>query len=130
MRATHMWGRRGVETYALSGIDIALWNLMGKTAEQPVHPGTVGGAEARTYGEMPGMTPVGVGRRVWSTPRRMDLGQFLDEIAVEEGPGVTEEQAGAHTLAALSVLRDIVPDKEYRDKVAQLPKEYSAILPG
>jgi D-galactarolactone cycloisomerase len=37
MRATHMWGRRGVETYALSGIDIALWDLMGKTAEQPVH---------------------------------------------------------------------------------------------
>ncbi|AEB44410.1 mandelate racemase/muconate lactonizing protein [Micromonospora maris AB-18-032] len=37
MRATHMWGRRGVETYALSGMDIALWDLMGKTAEQPVH---------------------------------------------------------------------------------------------
>lgn len=37
MRATHMWGRRGVETYALSGIDIALWDLMGKTAGQPVH---------------------------------------------------------------------------------------------
>ena len=37
MRATHMWGRRGVETYALSGIDIALWDIMGKIAEQPVH---------------------------------------------------------------------------------------------
>ena len=37
MRATHMWGRRGVETYALSGIDIALWDLMGKLTEQPVH---------------------------------------------------------------------------------------------
>ncbi|MDQ1621015.1 MAG: hypothetical protein QOE19_3584 [Actinomycetota bacterium] len=37
MRATHMWGRRGVETYALSGIDIALWDLMGKMTSQPVH---------------------------------------------------------------------------------------------
>lgn len=37
MRATHMWGRRGIETYALSGIDIALWDLMGKITEQPVH---------------------------------------------------------------------------------------------
>jgi L-alanine-DL-glutamate epimerase-like enolase superfamily enzyme len=37
MRATHMWGRRGVETYALSGIDIALWDLFGKITTQPVH---------------------------------------------------------------------------------------------
>lgn len=37
MRATHMWGRRGVETYALSGIDIALWDLFGKITSQPVH---------------------------------------------------------------------------------------------
>jgi D-galactarolactone cycloisomerase len=35
--ATHMWGRRGVETYALSGIDIALWDLLGKITEQPVY---------------------------------------------------------------------------------------------
>ncbi|GAB2455626.1 mandelate racemase/muconate lactonizing enzyme family protein [Nocardioides hungaricus] len=37
MRSTHMWGRRGVETYALSGIDMALWDLLGKITEQPVH---------------------------------------------------------------------------------------------
>lgn len=37
MRATHMWGRRGIETYALSGIDIALWDLLGKITEEPVH---------------------------------------------------------------------------------------------
>lgn len=37
MRATHMWGRRGIETYALSGIDIALWDLFGKITNQPVH---------------------------------------------------------------------------------------------
>jgi L-alanine-DL-glutamate epimerase-like enolase superfamily enzyme len=35
--ATHMWGRRGIETYAVSGIDIALWDLMGKIAGQPVY---------------------------------------------------------------------------------------------
>ena len=37
MRATHMWGRRGIETYALSGIDIALWDLLGKITDLPVH---------------------------------------------------------------------------------------------
>lgn len=35
--ATHMWGRRGIETYAVSGIDIALWDILGKVAEQPVY---------------------------------------------------------------------------------------------
>lgn len=35
--ATHMWGRRGVETYAVSGVDIALWDLLGKIAGQPVY---------------------------------------------------------------------------------------------
>ena len=36
-RLTHLWGRRGVETYAISGIDIALWDLLGKVANQPVY---------------------------------------------------------------------------------------------
>lgn len=35
--ATHMWGRRGIETYAVSGIDIALWDLLGRVTDQPVH---------------------------------------------------------------------------------------------
>jgi L-alanine-DL-glutamate epimerase-like enolase superfamily enzyme len=34
--ATHTWGRKGMETYALSGVDIALWDLLGKVTGQPV----------------------------------------------------------------------------------------------
>lgn len=61
--------------------------------------------------------------------RRMSLDQFLDEVAVHEGPGVSREEARPHGLAVLSVLRDAVTDKEFSDTVAQLPKDYEAILP-
>jgi L-alanine-DL-glutamate epimerase-like enolase superfamily enzyme len=34
---THMWGRRGMETYAISGIEIALWDIIGKACGKPVY---------------------------------------------------------------------------------------------
>ena len=47
MTATHIWdhlyhissiyGRRGLVIYALSGIDLALWDLCGKILDQPVY---------------------------------------------------------------------------------------------
>ena len=36
-KATHKWGRRGMETYAISGIDIALWDILGKISHQPLY---------------------------------------------------------------------------------------------
>jgi len=46
LEATHMWGRRGIETYALSGVDIALWDLLGKISNQPVYR-LLGAAKSR-----------------------------------------------------------------------------------
>jgi len=34
---THLWGRRGMETYAVSGVEIALWDIVGKVAGLPIH---------------------------------------------------------------------------------------------
>jgi len=34
---THLWGRRGMETYAVSGVEIALWDIVGKVAGMPIH---------------------------------------------------------------------------------------------
>ncbi|MBW6399244.1 mandelate racemase/muconate lactonizing enzyme family protein [Roseomonas sp. HJA6] len=36
MHATHLLGRNGAHLYAISGIEIALWDLLGKRANQPV----------------------------------------------------------------------------------------------
>ena len=35
-RSTHAWGRKGVAMAAISAIDIALWDIMGKATNQPV----------------------------------------------------------------------------------------------
>jgi D-galactarolactone cycloisomerase len=37
MDLTHLWGRRGMETYAVSGVEIALWDIVGKVAGMPIH---------------------------------------------------------------------------------------------
>ena len=35
-RTTHAWGRKGVGMTAISAIDIAIWDLMGKLVGKPV----------------------------------------------------------------------------------------------
>ena len=39
----HIWGRYGVTMFAISGIDIALWDIAGKASGQPLHQ-MLGGA--------------------------------------------------------------------------------------
>ena len=46
--ATQTYGRRGAVMHAISGIDIALWDILGKALGQPIHR-LVGGARADRF---------------------------------------------------------------------------------
>jgi L-rhamnonate dehydratase len=46
--ATQIYGRRGAVMHALSGIDIALWDILGKATGQPIHR-LLGGARAGQF---------------------------------------------------------------------------------
>ncbi|MEE8395706.1 MAG: mandelate racemase/muconate lactonizing enzyme family protein [bacterium] len=43
---THLWGRYGITTFAISGVEIALWDLAGKRAGKPLFE-LLGGADSR-----------------------------------------------------------------------------------
>ncbi len=102
-RATHMWGRRGIETYAVSGIDIALWDLLGKISNQPVYR-MLGGAKSRV--------------RAYLAPSLKPTEEVLDEArdAVRDGYTAiklrgTEDLAS--TIELVGGVRDVVgPDFE------------------
>ncbi len=53
-RSLHMFGRNGSLVYALSGLDLALWDLAGKAAGMPVHRllGGAGRAEIEAYASL------------------------------------------------------------------------------
>lgn len=65
-RKTIAWGRKGIALVAISAVDLALWDLMGKAAKQPVYR-LLGG---RTKPRIPVYAS-----RLYSTP--------LDELASE-----------------------------------------------
>jgi L-alanine-DL-glutamate epimerase-like enolase superfamily enzyme len=72
--ATHMWGRRGIETYALSGVDIALWDLLGKIAKQPVY---------RLLGASKSRVPA------YFAPSLKETGQVVEEARQAKADGYT-----------------------------------------
>ena len=58
--------------------------------------------------------------------RRISLDEFVGRVADREG--VAWEDALEHTRAVFATLREAVPEKEWSDVMAQLPRAYSEAL--
>ncbi len=98
--ATLYYGRRGVVLNAISGVDLALWDLLGQVRQEPVHA-MIGGA-------------VRDEQRFYATGARPDLAKGMGfiggKLAVQNGPaqGLDGMQ---RELARLATMRERVgPD--------------------
>jgi uncharacterized protein (DUF2267 family) len=57
--------------------------------------------------------------------RRMSLEEFVRRIAEREG--VTPDEAHAQARAVFAMLREALPEREFDDVLAQLPRDYAAL---
>jgi uncharacterized protein (DUF2267 family) len=55
----------------------------------------------------------------------MSLDDFVRRVAEREGTSL--EAAREHVAAVLATLRKLLPDAEWRDVTAQLPRDYEAL---
>lgn len=59
-------------------------------------------------------------------PEGFSLDEFFRRVAKREG--VTPEEATAHVTAVMSVLGETLPEDEWRNVRAQLPREFHTLL--
>jgi uncharacterized protein (DUF2267 family) len=71
--------------------------------------------------------PLARGRvRTRGKAQRMSLDEFIARVAEREG--VSDEAALEHAQAVFTTLREVIPDKEWSDLLAELPRAYAEVL--
>jgi uncharacterized protein (DUF2267 family) len=64
--------------------------------------------------------------RTGGKAQRMSIDEFIAHVAEREG--VTEDAARDHVQAVFTTLREVIPDKEWSDLLAELPRAYAEVL--
>ena len=108
-RRTMAWGRKGVGMAAISAVDIALWDILGKAAKQPVFK-LLGGRTKRRI-------PV-YASRLYSQPLDQlaaEAAKYRDEgytaMKLRFGWGPTDGAAGVqHNVDLVRTVREVVGD--------------------
>jgi uncharacterized protein (DUF2267 family) len=64
--------------------------------------------------------------RTGGKAQRMSIDEFIARVAEREG--VTDDAARDHVQAVFTTLREVIPDKEWSDLLAELPRAYAEVL--
>ena len=98
--SSSLYGGRGLPVMAISGIDLALWDIIGKHRGRPVHKLLGGESRKRVPGYYTGLDP------------RKGLALGFEAYKIPIGAGLPEGPAGMdRTLARLREIRSIVGPK-------------------
>lgn len=112
MFGTYKLGPQGIQPEAIAGVDIALWDILGKVAGQPIHV-LLGGAyrdQVTMYASIGGggdMTPADMVQRVQSA---LDRGFRAFKIRMDWGP-MRQDADPAKDLEMFRQVRALVGDE-------------------
>ncbi len=106
-RATHAWGRKGVAMAAISAVDIAIWDILGKSVHKPVFK-LLGG---RTKEKIPcyysKLYHTGTGQM--QAEAQKFLGQGFKAFKMRFGFGPAHGQEGmVRNLDAVAAVREVI----------------------
>jgi D-galactarolactone cycloisomerase len=112
----HIFGRFGVQAYALSGLDIALWDIAGKAAGKPVHQ-LLGGAKRTSVPCYASLLRYGDAALVAKYCERA-LGEGFEEIKLHEVTDATVAAARSAVPARIPLTLDVNCEWAPADAVA------------
>jgi L-alanine-DL-glutamate epimerase-like enolase superfamily enzyme len=106
-RATHAWGRKGVGMAAISAVDIAIWDILGKSVNKPVFK-LLGG---RTKEKIPCYYSklYRTDLKAMQTEAEMYLRQGFKAFKMRFGYGPAHGQAGVvENLKSVAAVREVI----------------------
>ncbi len=111
-RASLPYGRKGLALQAISAIDIALWDLAGKAAEQPVYRLLGGPARNPVPVYASALHPVGADRVAAEAKAYVDQGFEAMKMRFPYGPGDGVKGMAANEAHVALVRESVGPDIE------------------
>jgi L-alanine-DL-glutamate epimerase-like enolase superfamily enzyme len=111
-RASHAWGRKGVGMAALSAVDIAIWDILGKSVGKPVFSLLGGRTKERIPCYYSKLYHTGLDQMQLEAKRFLDQGFQAFKMRFGYGPA-HGQQGVVENLKAVAAVREVIgPDTD------------------